>query len=236
MDYQTDKKLYRHELKYLINYADKEVLATRLNGLMERDSHTNDGLYKIRSLYFDDYWNSSYEEKLMGIAERKKYRIRIYDDSDNVINLEKKIKQDKYIHKESARLTREETEKILCGDYEFLLKKENPLCREFYVECISSVLRPRVIVDYEREPFVFETGDVRITFDTDVRAGSLEFTLFDKTLPTVSVLEPGKLIMEVKFTQLLPRMIKEALPAGAAEISAVSKFLLCCQKTEYIYS
>ena len=230
------RKVFRHELKYLIGRKDRDILVKRLEGLISRDTHTKDGYYKIRSLYFDDYWNSSYGEKLMGIANRKKYRIRIYDDSDSVIHLERKTKSGSYINKLSADLTREETERILNGDYAFLLKNPQPLCREFYVQCVSRIMRPRVIVDYEREPFVFETGDVRITFDTDVRASSLDFSLFDSSLPTISVLDPGKLVMEVKFTELLPDMVRRALPAGGAELSAVSKYVLCCEKTDYIFA
>ncbi|HAN21778.1 MAG TPA: transporter [Clostridiales bacterium] len=232
----NDRPVFRHELKYLINYGDKEIIKTRLGGLIQKDTHAKNGFYKIRSLYFDDYWNSSYEEKLMGVTSRSKFRIRIYDDSDSVINLEKKIKQGNYINKQNARLTREETEKILVGDYGFLLKHENKICREFYIQCVSNIMRPRVIVDYEREPFIFAVGDVRITFDTDVRASSLEFALFDPKLPTLSVLDPDKLVMEVKFTELLPQMIRKALPSRAAELSAVSKYVLCCEKTNYILS
>jgi len=232
----NEKITFRHELKYLINYGDKEIIKTRLGGLIQNDSHATSGYYKIRSLYFDDYWNSSYEEKLMGVTGRSKFRIRIYDDSDSIINLEKKIKQGNYIYKQTARLTREETDKILIGDYGFLLNNPQPLCREFYVQCTSNIMRPRVIVDYEREPFVFAIGDVRITFDSDVRASSLEFALFDSTLPMMSVLEPNKLVMEVKFTELLPQMIKKALPSKSSELSAVSKYVLCCEKTEFVLS
>lgn len=230
------KPVYRHELKYLINYKDKDILIKRLEGFIQRDTHAEKGFYKVRSLYFDDYWNSSYEEKLMGVSGRNKYRIRTYDDSDSVIKLERKTKTGNYIFKKSANLTRQEVEKILDGDYSFLLYNPQPLCQEFYVQCISCFMRPRVIVDYEREPFVFEAGDVRITFDSDVRASSLDFSIFDPTLPTCSVLEPGKLVLEVKFTEFLPDLIRKALPAEAAEMSAVSKYVLGCEKTEYIYS
>ena len=233
---ENNRPLFRHELKYLINYKDKDILVKRLEGLIERDSHTKNGFYKIRSLYFDDYKNSSYEEKLMGVTNRSKYRIRVYNDSDSVIRLERKTKLANYINKKSAGLTREETESIINGNYGFLLKNPQPLCKELYVKCVSSVLRPRVIVDYEREPFVFRAGDVRITFDTDIRTGLLDFSIFDPDLATVTVLEPGKLVMEVKFTEFLPQIIRRALPTSASELSAVSKYVLCCEKTEYIFT
>ena len=148
--------------------------------------------------------------------------------------LERKKKHGSYIFKESAPLTREEVEKILAGDYEFLLKSQYPLCREFYVECVSNMMRPRTIVDYDREPWIMDEGTVRVTFDRDVRAAIGSFDIFDPTLPTLPVLEPGKLVMEVKFTEMLPQIVRDILPPHAAEFTAVSKYVLCYEKTRYM--
>ena len=73
---------YRHELKYLISYGQKADLNVRMAPLLDHDSHARDGSYTIRSLYFDDYWNTAYQEKVDGVLTRKKYRIRIYDYSE----------------------------------------------------------------------------------------------------------------------------------------------------------
>lgn len=149
---------YRHELKYLISYGQKADLNLRLAPLLEQDSHARGGCYMIRSLYFDDYWNTAYQEKVDGVLMRKKYRIRIYDYSDRVIKLERKRKRDSWIYKEDASLTHGQFDRILAGDVGFLEHSEEPLCREFYVEYMSNVLRPRVIVDYEREPWILDAG------------------------------------------------------------------------------
>ena len=167
-------------------------------------------------------------------ARQKKYRIRIYDCSERSIRLERKKKFGSFIYKESAPLTKEEVWKILDGDYGFLLKSPYPLCREFYVECVSSLMRPRTIVDYDREPWIMDEGTVRITFDADVRAAVGSFDLFDSSLPTLPVLEPGKLVMEVKFTEMLPQIVREILPPQAEEFTAVSKYVLCYEKTRYM--
>ena len=152
---KTDKKeQFRHEAKYLIGLKEKALLTQRFESILHLDKHAQNGGYTIRSLYFDDYWNSSYEEKDAGILMRKKYRIRIYNFSDRSIKLERKKKFENYIYKEAAPLAREEVEKIIDGDYGFLLHSPYPLCREFYFECMTNVMRPRVIVDYEREPWV----------------------------------------------------------------------------------
>ena len=188
---KTDKKeQFRHEAKYLIGLKEKALLTQRFESILNLDRHAQNGGYTIRSLYFDDYWNSSYEEKAAGILMRKKYRIRIYNFSDRSIKLERKKKFENYIYKEAAPLTREEVEKIIEGDYGFLLHSPHPLCREFYFECVTNVMRPRVIVDYEREPWVYDAGTVRLTFDSNVRAavGSYDISkiLFPQGLQSLS--------------------------------------------------
>lgn len=223
-------KKFRHELKYLINEMEKDIIMLRIGDVLKLDKHTTNGMYMIRSLYFDDMWDTALEEKIAGTATRKKYRIRIYDCKDTIIKLECKIKQGQYIHKESASLSREETERLIAGDYRFLIQRNESLCHNFYYECMTNQMRPKVIVDYERIPFVYEPGDVRVTFDLHVRAGMLGYQIFDPYLPTVETLEPGELVMEVKYTEFLPSIIKEILPPDNSKLTAVSKYVLCREK------
>ncbi|MCR4621248.1 MAG: polyphosphate polymerase domain-containing protein [Clostridiales bacterium] len=220
---------WRHELKYLINLPEWALLRSRLPAGVRRDDHAGpDGEYMIRSLYFDDYWNTAYEEKEEGVLKRHKYRIRVYNCSDSRILLERKNKYGPYIWKQSAPLTRKQLEAILQGDYSVLLTGESNLLKEFYYECMSRVMRPRVIVDYDREPFVLDAGNVRITFDKRVRAGFGEFSLFDPALPTAEVLRGDQIIMEVKYTEFLPKLVRSLLPPRSAELTAASKYVLCC--------
>ena len=231
----SEEMTFRHELKYFITPGDAVILKQRLRTLLHQDKNVDDkGVYKIRSLYFDDYRNSAYEEKMMGIASRKKYRIRVYNDNDKVIRLERKLKQGNVIAKQSALLTREEVEMIIHGQYQSLLKNPQQLCREFYYECTSNLMRPKVIVDYEREPYVYAPGDVRITFDRDVRAALLRHDIFDAHLPAFNVLDPGRVILEVKYTELLPSLIKEMLPQRTSQMLAISKYVMACDKAMFI--
>ncbi len=227
------RESYRNEWKYYISLWEGELLKRRLLPFMDIDSNAQNGQYMIRSLYFDDYWNSSYEEKMMGVESRQKWRVRIYNYSDKRIRLERKKKSGSYIHKDSAPLSREEFERIMNGDYEFLLKSEHQLCREFYYDCMVRLYRPKVIVDYEREPLIRREGDVRITFDRDVRGGAFNYDIFDPLLPTENVLAPGRMVLEVKFTEMIPEMIKELLPLDGQEFSAISKYTLCYEKVFY---
>ena len=226
---------YRHELKYLISYPEYEGIRRRMLPYFSLDDHAKDGEYVIRSLYFDDLRGSAYEEKEDGIFFRKKYRIRIYNYSDSSIKLERKKKQDKYIYKESANLTREEFEKILEGDYEFLLRSDQKLLQEFYIECICNMMRPRVIVDYNRTPFILDEGTVRVTFDKAVRAAVGGYDIFDSELPALSAMDTDKLIMEVKYTEYLPQVVRELLPPRSSEFVNASKYVICCDRTKYLH-
>ncbi len=232
----SDKKVrFRHELKFLISYAEKDVIESRLKTFATIDSHAIDGQYFIRSLYFDDMWHNAYEEKMAGTASRKKYRVRIYNYSDDFISLECKHKQGNYIYKTSARLSREEFEKIIKGDYSFLLKRDDELCREFYVECITNGMRPEVIVDYDRVPWIYDHGTVRITFDMKVRSAFNDWNIFSKNIPAFDAMESDYLIMEVKYTEFFPEIFRSILPPEQSIYTAASKFVMCDDVKRDIY-
>ena len=100
---------YRHELKYQISPADALALRQRLRAVMKRDPHTGaDGLYTIRSVYFDNYGDKALREKVNGVQKREKFRIRYYNDDFSFITLEKKIKHNDLCMKIDAPLTVEE--------------------------------------------------------------------------------------------------------------------------------
>ena len=225
---------YRYEWKYLIPHSEAELLRRRLTPFLKPDEHARNGGYEIRSLYFDDWKNSAYEQKLMGVYARKKWRIRIYNYSDRKIALERKIKRGSYICKQSADLSREEFERILAGDYAFLLQRGENLCGEFYAECVGALLRPKVIVDYDRVPLTLEEGNVRITFDDHVRAAMGGFQIFDPELPTIPAQDPEYLVLEVKYTEYLPQLIRQLLPADHQCFSAFSKYVACFEAVHHL--
>ncbi len=224
-------KTYRYEQKYLIYQTQYRELVPVLSSLLSRDEHAGPGgEYMIRSLYFDDMYGSAYQEKQDGVYARKKYRIRVYNCGDQVIHLECKYKQGAYISKESVSLTREEYERIRGGDCRFLLEKQQPVAREFYLDIRSRLLKPVVIVDYEREPYVLEAGTVRITFDKAVRAANPAENLFDPGIPVYSALSPGRLIMEIKFTGYLPERVRRIFRVRNMPQISASKYCLCVDR------
>lgn len=223
---------YRHELKYLINYGDQAILRARMGALLDSDRHANErGYYTVRSLYFDDYTNSAYNDKYLGDLNRQKFRMRIYNGSDQVIQLERKIKWASYTLKQSARISRNQADEMLAGCYDGLLGCPEAVAHIFYHEFRSRILRPRVIVDYEREPYVMDAGSVRITFDMHVRAALGTLDIFDDRLATVEILDPGMLVMEVKFKEFLPSIVQRVLPQRAANYTAMSKYVMACDRT-----
>jgi hypothetical protein len=220
---------FRHELKYYINYHDYVLLKSTLKSLLALDSNAGeDGDYHIRSLYFDDIYETALAQKMAGYDTRNKYRIRIYDFSDNVIKFEKKMKRGQYIAKSSILISRDDCDALIAGNYSCLEGRREPLAEEIFLQMKNNLLRPRVIVDYHREAYVSPFENVRITFDKDLKAGLWLTDIFNPNAPTMSMLEPGTMVLEVKFNKYLPPFIKSVLNnVNAAQRSAVSKYVLC---------
>ncbi len=219
---------YRNELKFLINQHQYTILRQRLRNIVKYDENVGDtGEYHIRSLYFDDMDNRALHEKLGGVRDRAKYRIRIYNVEDKVIHFEKKVKKGDLIAKQKVSLTREMYESIIAGDYEVLNVPEKPLMYEIYHEMRDRMLRPKVIVDYVREPFVCHHGNVRITFDKDLRTGLHSLDMFNKDLHPVRAIDENLMILEVKFDEYIPEYIRIALQLEGLNRQSASKYVIC---------
>lgn len=220
-------KPYRHELKYYLNQGEAFLLSKRLGLTMRRDVNADEyGEYHIRSLYFDDCTNTAIQDKLDGVEQRKKFRIRIYNVKDDVIKLECKEKHGQFISKSSLALTREQCELLIACKPTFLLSMGDPLAMEMYHHMRLQLLKPAVIVDYMREAYVHPFQDVRITFDKDLRTGVFSKDLFDVNLPTVRAIEGYDTILEVKFNKFLPAYFHQLIQTGSLQRCAISKFCI----------
>ena len=223
---------YRQEIKYLISLGEAEFLATRLRLTLSQDPHAvkNGGTYFIRSLYFDTTFEKAVGEKADGVEFRDKYRIRIYDMSDKVIKFERKHKNGQFIGKKSLLITRQQCDAILAGEYRFLLHRQEDFAAELYAALRTEGWRPKVLVDYDREPFVFPLEDGRVTIDRNIRTGLRCTDLFDPHAPTFPATEfPDACILEVKFNKYLPSYVRSLLQVNAASHTAASKYLYCRQ-------
>lgn len=200
-----------------------------LRALLRPDENADkNGGYHVRSLYFDDDKDSALYDKLSGVETRRKYRIRIYNCSDRQIRLERKLKRGEYINKDVLLLTIDEYKSILSKNINFLLKKNSSLAEDMYIEMKHNLLVPKTIVDYHREAFVHRIKDIRITFDSQLKTGILHGSIFDVSLPTAEVLDKGIMILEVKFSDIMPNYLKAVINnAASATRSAVSKYVFC---------
>lgn len=232
---QHNSRFLRHELKFLITYADYYSLKSSLCALLEPDENSDEDGYTIRSLYFDDIHDSAYVDKESGLGRRRKHRIRIYNYSDSVIKYEIKDKFGDYISKISAPISRSQCACMINTNFDFMIDSDYPTLRAGYIDARCSLIKPRVIVDYEREAYVCESGNVRITFDRDIRAGIDSFDIFDEGVITVPTLAPGTLVLEVKYDDFLPSFIRKELKRVDKRPMAISKYVLCRKAKELYY-
>jgi hypothetical protein len=195
---------------------------------MQHDKFSDEnGCYHIRSLYFDDLFDSALYEKNFGIFSRQKFRIRIYNKSNSVINLERKRKYNNFICKESASLTQSDYNRIMAGDVDFLSGSNNEVKTDFLLRTKTKLLKPKVIVDYVREAYTLKNLNVRITFDKQLMAGINSVDIFEDSLVTVNAFDLPVIILEVKFNEFLPVNIRSLLQISSSENAAISKYVIC---------
>ena len=217
---------FRHEVKQEITYIDMLALRQRLSAVMKKDSHAVDGKYEIRSLYFDTLDDKALREKIDGVNIREKFRIRYYNGDTSLIKLEKKSKINGLCLKESVNLTVEQTEAIIKGNYAWMVEHKEPLIREFYIKIKQGGLRPKTLVDYVREPFIFRPGNVRITLDYNIRTGMKSVDFLNDACVTVPIAN-NPIVLEIKWDEYLPDIIKDIIQLKNGRIGAFSKYATC---------
>ena len=227
---------YRHEWKHEISYADLLAIRQRLRAVAESDPHAENGRYLIRSLYFDNLSDKALREKIDGVNLREKFRIRYYNGDPSVIHLEKKSKRAGLGTKYSAELTKDEAQSIVDGELDWMMASGRPLVQELYCKMRYQGLRPKTIVDYTREPFIYRPGNVRVTFDYDIRTGLSCTDFLNPDCVTIPAVLPRTaqemsggtgIILEVKWDAFLPDIIREVVQIHGRREGAFSKYAAC---------
>lgn len=193
---------------------------------MTPDPHARGGRYFVHSLYFDDLRDTALREKLDGVSRREKFRLRCYNGDDSYLVLEKKSKLGGLCAKEQTRLTRPQAQALLACDLEALAADPAPLVQELRWKMQTQGLRPKTIVDYTREPFVFAPGNVRVTLDYDIRTGLYSTDFFDFRCPTLPAGDVPA-ILEVKWDEYLPTVIRDLVQVPSTRTTAFSKYAAC---------
>ena len=202
------------------------MLRQRLRAVMEPDPHAVDGRYFIRSLYFDNLRDKALREKLDGVNKREKFRVRYYNGDPSVIHLEKKSKRGGLGTKYSAPLSGDETRRILEGDLAWMLNSPHSLVQELYCKMLGQGLEPKTIVDYTREPYIYAPGNVRVTLDYDIRTGLSCMDFLDPDCPTIPAGD-APILLEVKWDEFLPDIIRDIVQLPGRHASAFSKYAQC---------
>jgi hypothetical protein len=217
----------RNELKYYISNNEYHALVNRLIHVLKPDPFSTPRRgYFIRSLYFDSFDDECLYEKQSGDMFRQKYRMRIYDTKSKTVKFEIKNKWNNQIFKETATITKESAYRIIDGDYSELLDYNNPILNKIYIKFTEKQYKPKVIIDYMRDAFIFDFFNLRITFDKNLHSNNTDFDLFSDNLHTIPVILEGKQILEIKYEHIIPEYIHRTLQLDAIERMAISKYTL----------
>lgn len=222
------EQTFRHELKYVISEAEIAIIRNRIKHLLPLDDYTGmSGTYCVRSLYFDDYDNRCFRENEEGTDPREKFRIRIYNHSLGRIILECKRKERGKTHKTACPLTVEQTWLLMAGTPVPDIASQHPVLRKLTMLMLTSRMRPVVIVEYDRIPYVYKNGNVRITLDTNIRSSNKVESFLDEKVPFRPVMTVGQHLLEVKYDAYLPDFIYRNLQLHSLRQTAFSKYYVC---------
>lgn len=216
----------RHEWKHRISYSDMIAVRQRMSAVASPDSHTPDGTYMVRSLYFDNLQDKVLREKLDGVSKREKFRIRYYNGDTSLIHLEKKSKLNGLCGKQSEEISEEQVQEILAGCIRNLNINKSQLIEELCQKMLGQGLRPKTIVDYTRQAFVYAPGNVRVTLDYDIRTGIRGIDFLNPDCVTVPAGD-APIILEVKWDAFLPDVIRHSIQLPGRQSTPFSKYAAC---------
>lgn len=217
---------YRNEYKYICSEAELKIIEHRLRPIMKVDAHQSGNSYRIRSLYFDDYYRTAFNENEIGIDNRKKFRIRVYDNPKETIRLEVKYKSRGKTHKDSCKISQEVCEKIMAGERpDFDKNDPNPL-KLLYIEMSMYDMKPVVVIEYERTAFTYPLGNVRVTLDRNISYSKDIGNFLEDRMNLTPIQSKGQHVLEVKYDEFIPDYIAQVLELGNLNRTAFSKFYL----------
>lgn len=220
--------MYRVEDKYSCTAQELAILQSRIGTILEPDSNENgEEGYSIISVYFDDIYDTHMQDTIDGNSFRDKYRIRIYNHSFDTIKLEVKSKRYNRVYKRSSLITFDQMQRLLQGNS---IEHGNSLADPatlFHIAISERRLSPKVIVAYERKAYVYEPGNIRITFDRNIRASN-QIELFGNSKITYDHFrQENDAVLEVKYDEFMPGFISQMLETGNMRQTSYSKYRLC---------
>ncbi len=222
----SDKK-FRNENKYLISYMDYLTIHPVIAAYLNRDPHCTQegGIYQITSLYFDSPDNMMVKDKDLGIDRRAKMRIRMYCNDPNTMFMEKKIKNNNFISKLRTNISVDEYKRIISGDYSF--RGYNAELDALLIYCKNCNLKPAVVVEYDKEVFIHDASNLRITFDMNAHSWLNTLDILAENPIKMPIYENNNMIFEIKYNYYLPSFVRSLVTPLETKRIAFSKFERC---------
>ncbi|MDR2088603.1 MAG: polyphosphate polymerase domain-containing protein [Clostridiales Family XIII bacterium] len=222
----TYREWQRVEKKYLFSAPIGYALRRRIRAVLREDAHNGPDGYIVRSLYFDTISDGDFFDKLEGLEQRRKIRLRIYPPNYDAVRLEIKEKSGAYQRKRSLRLSPEDAQALIARDFRVLLRSAHPLGAELFGVMSAEVYLPRCVVEYDRRAFLSPGGDTRVTFDSRIRASEGRLDFFSPAPSLYPVLNPSDITLEVKYSHFLFGYIRDTLGEYGKTERSVSKYCL----------
>lgn len=219
------KELYRTEYKYLINTKQIEILRNRIKGICSIDSHCKDKeKYNVSSLYFDNYLNKCFYENEIDCDPRQKYRIRIYNNSLDLIRFEQKNKINNRVVKYRCNLVLEQANKLIKSEYGVNISDNQDILQNFIVKMMNEKFKPVVIISYDRYPYIYKNDNIRVTFDTNICFSKQVIDFFNNKFVKMPMLSLN--IMEIKYNNYIPDFILKILDVEHLQRISLSKYYI----------
>lgn len=219
-------QVLRREEKYPIGYREARMYSNTFASIMMTDKFSKDGSYSVRSLYFDTPDDKDFFEKMTEQNLRRKIRLRIYSPSDKTAKLELKQKENVFQKKRSLSISKEDALALIDGNYSVLLKYPDEFAAEMFSIMSMEVYKPKSIVEYQRRAFMAKENNIRLTFDSNIRATESSFDLFAENLPMYPIFPQDQVIFEVKYDKFLLGYITDIISAIDARSISSSKYCL----------
>lgn len=217
----------RREVKFLISLLQFKKLEPRLIRTMQPDASGGaGGAYRVRSLYFDTLQDDDYFDVLMGLEARKKIRLRLYPPNERPVKLEYKAKRGVDQQKISITVSHAQALQMIGGEYAFLMDLPDPVAPQIYEEMAARAYRPKILIEYQRQAYTAPGNDIRITFDTNIRASLNVSELFSSSANYTSLIAEDCGVLEVKYGGFLYTYLQNILHGLDSLPNAVSKYVL----------
>jgi len=233
----------RFEIKFILNNKTSISIQEKIQKFMDLDGYAKNiasKQYFVRSLYYDNDNFNNFNEKADGLKIRHKFRIRTYSKNKNkfsITYLEKKGRYNERTFKIRKKILVSQLDKFYNNSKNFKLSSEynnDPLINEFIVDTYKKLIKPKVVIDYNRKPFINRLGNYfRLTFDSNIVANASNnlFNLKNKTKKVI----PGFEILEVKFDRTIPPWFQKLIQSFELQKVSVSKYVLGCESAGLAY-